>query len=63
MASWGFALAQLFIEAIGWVIGIMVWFQSEEKLGAQALEERFTAYSGDVNGKLSDNTPKFDPAF
>jgi len=60
MTAWGFALAQLLIEALGWVISIMVFFQTEQKITPQGLEERFMAYSSDINGQLSDTTPKFD---
>lgn len=51
---------QLFIEAIGWVISALVFRQSEKKLSEQAVDERFTAHSADVNGQLKDITPQFD---
>ncbi|KAJ5167586.1 uncharacterized protein N7482_003180 [Penicillium canariense] len=58
-ASWGFAIGQLFIEVIGWVISALALRQSEKKLSEQAVDERFTAYSADINGQLKDVTPQF----
>ena len=57
-ASWAFAICQLAIEIFGWVITILVLRQSE-KLSPEAANERFTAYSGDVNRRLGEAQPQF----
>jgi hypothetical protein len=64
MVSWYFALAQIAIEALGWIISIMVWLQQrkEEDMSPEAQEEKFKGYSQDVNGQLSSLTPKFNLA-
>jgi hypothetical protein len=59
-ASWAFAICQLGIEIFGWVITILVLRQSE-KLSPEAANERFTAYSGDVNRRLGEAQPQFAP--
>jgi len=60
LASWIFALAQLVIEVFGWVISILVLRQTTQKLSSQAMEERMTAYSSNVNARLNDATPHFE---
>lgn len=57
-ASWAFAISQLGIELFGWVITILALRQSN-KLSPQAVNERFTAYSGDVNRRLGEAQPQF----
>ncbi|KAK3360723.1 hypothetical protein B0T25DRAFT_629713 [Lasiosphaeria hispida] len=60
-ASWAFAICQLGLEVFGWVITILVLRQSE-RLSPQAVDERFTAHSGDVNRRLGEAAPQFSPA-
>ncbi len=60
MAAWGFAIAQLVIEVFGWIISIMVFRQTSQQMSAQGMEERLTAYSWNVNGRLNDATPQFE---
>ncbi|KAK1752023.1 hypothetical protein QBC47DRAFT_416508 [Echria macrotheca] len=59
-ASWAFAIFQVAIEVFGWVISILVFRQTDKKLTHQAMEERLTAYSSNVNGRLADATPQFE---
>ncbi|KAK0729463.1 hypothetical protein B0H67DRAFT_638076 [Lasiosphaeris hirsuta] len=61
-ASWAFAICQLGLEIFGWVISILVLRQSDSRLSSQAVDERFTAYSGDVNRRMGEATPHFNPA-
>jgi len=44
----------------GWIISILVLRQTTQKLSSQAMEERMTAYSSNVSGRLNDATPHFE---
>ncbi|KLU89821.1 hypothetical protein MAPG_08790 [Magnaporthiopsis poae ATCC 64411] len=59
-ASWVFALAQVAIEVFGWIVSILAFRQTEQRLSAQAMEQKMTAYSSNVNSRLHDATPNFD---
>ncbi|KAK3366800.1 hypothetical protein B0T24DRAFT_368392 [Lasiosphaeria ovina] len=60
-ASWAFALFQLALELLGGVIAILTLRQSK-KPSPQTMDERFAAYSEDVNRRLGEATPQFTPA-
>ncbi|KAL8312291.1 hypothetical protein RB601_005993 [Gaeumannomyces tritici] len=59
-ASWAFALAQLAIEVFGWAVSLLAFRQTTQKLSAQAMEQKMTAYSSNVNSRLQDATPNFE---
>lgn len=60
-AAWGFALAQVAIEAFGIVISGLVWWQKRAtmKNTPEERNERLGLLSGTVDQSLSDATPDF----
>jgi hypothetical protein len=57
--SWYFSLAQLAIEAFGWVISLMVRWEGRKKQ-EEIVYEKLQSYSAGVDGQVADLTPKFD---
>lgn len=63
MISWYFAIIQLAIEVFKWIINGLAWYQKRKDDGSQeyvAEGKMHEGYSQNVQGHLSNATPKFE---
>jgi hypothetical protein len=65
MVSWYFALAQLGIEALQWIVNFLMWLsqqkekEEEEDMSPDAQYQKFQSDNQGITGQLSNLTPKF----